>query len=333
MSPLKICFAGTPEFAAVQLAALLRSNHEVKAVYTQPDRPSGRGKLLKASAVKQLASEHQLTVYQPSSLKSDESLSVFRDLAPDLLIVVAYGLILPQAILDIPKFGCLNVHASLLPRWRGAAPIERAILCGDTKTGVTIMEMDAGLDTGRMLLKASVDITETDNRVDLESKLASAGQEALGQVLSDLPNYLKSAEAQDDDLSSYAAKVDKSEAVIDWHSPAEVINRQVRAFVGRFPAYCFLEQLEQANGGERMRVLECNVVDQYSLEKPSNREEKIGEIVQASKAGIIIRCNNSYLSILTLQFPGKNPMSFRDALNSRRDLFAVGRVLGEGAKE
>jgi len=221
MKKLRICFAGTPAFAAAQLQALLQAGHQVVAVYTQPDRPAGRGKKLQASPVKQVAQEHNLPVFQPSSLKPIEEAEALAALDIDLMIVVAYGLILPKTILEVPRLGCLNVHASLLPRWRGAAPIERALLAGDKVSGVTIMQMDEGLDTGAMLDRETVQIEASDNRIDLENKLQIAGQTALVRTLGDLEAYQSAAEAQNDEDSNYAAKLEKSEAFIDWRRSAD----------------------------------------------------------------------------------------------------------------
>ena len=216
MQELQICFAGTPAFAARHLQAILNSSHQVVAVFTQPDRPSGRGKVLSPGPVKQLALDNSVLVLQPKSLKSLEQQEILVGLGADLLVVVAYGLILPEPILQIPKLGCINVHASLLPRWRGAAPIERAILAGDKETGITIMQMDEGLDTGDMIHKTTVPIEANDGRPQLEEKLAKAGVEGLLHVLDNFSRLAPMAEKQDDTCSSYAHKVEKSEALIDW---------------------------------------------------------------------------------------------------------------------
>lgn len=313
MQPLRICFAGTPAFAAAHLEVLLAGPHSVVAVYTQPDRPAGRGNKLQPSAVKQLALAHNVPVAQPISLKPAEQHAAFADLKPDLLVVVAYGLILPQAILDIPRYGCINVHASLLPRWRGAAPIERALLAGDTVTGVTIMQMDAGLDTGAMLTIESVTIADTDTREDLETKLAVAGRTALQRTLENLENLQKNAEKQDDSSSTYASKLDKSEALIHWAQPARVIDRQIRAGVGRTPAYCFL-------GDQRLRILSARAVDAQVTAAP-------GTILDANKTEFRVACKDSQLAVHTVQLPGKTAMGIGDVLNSRADLFHPGTVL------
>ena len=235
---MKIIFAGTPEFAAVALDALLKTEHEIVAVYTQPDRKAGRGQKLTASAVKQLALAHDIAVYQPLHFKSstEEGLAAqaeLKALNADVMVVAAYGLILPQVVLDTPKYGCLNIHGSLLPRWRGAAPIQRAISTGDTETGVTIMKMAAGLDTGDMMYKTYCPIEATDTSASLHDKLAQQGAEATVKVLaseSTLQHYLDNREVQDEALTVYAYKLSKAEAQINWNSTAVQIDRNIRAF-------------------------------------------------------------------------------------------------------
>lgn len=313
MPKLRLCFAGTPAFAAAHLEVLLDSPHSVVAVYTQPDRPAGRGKKMQASAVKQLALAHGIPVKQPQSLKSAAEEQALAGLQPDLLIVVAYGLILPEAILAIPRYGCLNVHASLLPRWRGAAPIERALLAGDTETGVTIMQMDAGLDTGDMLTTETIPITDTDTRVDLEARLAEAGARALLRTLDNLPTLQANAVKQDDTRSTYANKLDKAEALIHWDQRAELISRQIRAGVGRTPAFCFLD-------GQRLRLLDATVLAEGTGAAP-------GTIVAADKSGLQIACLDSQLLVHTVQLAGKNAMGIGALLNSRPELFAPGTRL------
>lgn len=307
---MRICFAGTPAFAAAHLQALLKAGHHVTTVYTQPDRPAGRGKKLQASPVKQIALENKLPIFQPLSLRPIEEAESLNSLNIDLMVVVAYGLILPQSILDIPKLGCLNVHASLLPRWRGAAPIERALLAGDKESGVTIMQMDEGLDTGAMLNKEVVQIGANDNRIDLENKLQIAGQTALLRTLDDLENYQSHATIQDDEESSYAAKLDKSEALIDWRLSASEIDRQVRAGIGRNPAYAILND-------QRLRILEASV-------SPSNYSVEPGQIVENDKAHFMVSCGSGALTVNRVQLPGKNVATVKDISNSRPDFFAPG---------
>ena len=224
---MKIVFAGTPEFAARALAALYEAGHDIPLVLTQPDRPAGRGMTLQASPVKQLALSRGSEVFQPLTLKDEAAQEKLRLLAPDVMVVAAYGLILPQAVLDIPRHGCLNIHASLLPRWRGAAPIHRAILAGDAESGVCIMQMEAGLDTGPVLLSSSTPISAQDTSQTLHDKLAVQGAQLIVSALQRLP---LPAVAQPEAGVTYAAKLDKSEAPLDWRRPAAELDRQIRAF-------------------------------------------------------------------------------------------------------
>lgn len=310
MPSLRLVFAGTPAFAATHLQALLRTRHRVLAVYTQPDRPAGRGNQLVASPVKALAVAHDIPIFQPRTLKDAEAQQQLRQLHPDLLVVVAYGLLLPQAVLDIPVHGCINVHASLLPRWRGAAPIERALLAGDAETGVTIMRMDAGLDTGAMLYKTSVNIGPDDTRMSLEEKLAQLGVNALLHVLDNLADCLAHAEVQDSGLATYAAKLEKSEAQIDWTASATVIDRQIRAGIGRNPAYAIL-------GDQRVRVLAASPLALNSGKPP-------GTITDIQEGCLLVACGNGSLRIRELQLPGKNPASVAALLNAYRQLLYPG---------
>ena len=308
MKNLRICFAGTPAFAAAHLLALLKAGHHVVAVYTQPDRPAGRGKKLQASPVKKIALENMLPVFQPSSLRPLQEAESLALLNCDLMVVVAYGLLLPKAILDVPRLGCLNVHASLLPRWRGAAPIERALLAGDKVSGVTIMQMDEGLDTGAMLNKESVQISATDNRLNLEERLQIAGQAALIRTLGDLEKYQSKATVQNDEDSNYAAKVEKSEAFIDWRLSASEIDRQIRAGIGRNPAYTVLND-------QRLRILKGTVsVESYNA--------KPGQIVESEKSHFTVSCGSGALDIQRVQLPGKSPATVKDISNSRPELFS-----------
>lgn len=310
MHAYNIVFAGTPDFAAQHLRALLDSPHRIKGVYTQPDRAAGRGKQLQASAVKKLALEHGLQVYQPQSLRGVEDQQVLASLGADLIIVVAYGLILPQAVLDIPPLGCLNVHASLLPRWRGAAPIERALLAGDTQTGVTIMQMDKGLDTGAMLSKAIISIGNDDDRQSLETRLVQAGTKALLDSLAQLPFLRANAQTQDDSLSTYAAKLEKDEALINWNQSAVDINRTIRGGIGRNPAYCFLN-------GERVRIIKATPLAQ-------NHDSPLGTILEQGQDSLHVACKDSVLEVQMLQFPGKTTQTVAVLLNSRKEILAPG---------
>ncbi|WP_406665417.1 methionyl-tRNA formyltransferase [Gallaecimonas sp. GXIMD1310] len=311
MEKLRIIFAGTPDFAARHLAALLASHHQVVAVYTQPDRPAGRGKKLTASPVKQLAEQHQLPIQQPASLKSPEAQAVLRQYQADVMVVVAYGLILPQAVLDTPRLGCLNVHGSLLPRWRGAAPIQRAIWAGDSETGVTIMQMDKGLDTGAMLHKAALPITADDTSASLYNKLAELGPEALLYTLDRLTQL--TAQPQDDSLANYAQKLSKEEARIDWQLGAAQLERCVRAF-NPWPV-SFFEHQQQA-----IKVWAASCL-------PATSQARPGTIIASSKAGIDVATGDGVLRISQLQLPGKKAMAAADVLNARQEWFNEGVVL------
>ncbi|HCH5588812.1 TPA: methionyl-tRNA formyltransferase [Vibrio parahaemolyticus] len=310
---LRIVFAGTPDFAARHLAALLSSEHEVIAVYTNPDRPAGRGKKLAAPPVKQLALEHNIPVYQPESFKSDEAKQELADLNADLMVVVAYGMLLPQAVLDTPKLGCINVHGSILPRWRGAAPIQRSIWAGDAETGVTIMQMDIGLDTGDMLKIATLPIEATDTSASMYEKLAELGPEALIDCLADIAADKAVPVKQDDELANYAKKLSKEEARINWNDDATHIERCVRAF-NPWP----MSHFEAAENS--IKVWQSRVAEQTS-DKPA------GTIVQADKTGIYVATGNGVLVLEQLQVPGKKAMSVQDILNSRAAWFEVGTLL------
>ena len=313
-SSLRIIFAGTPDFAASHLSHLLASGeHELIAVYTQPDRPAGRGRQLSASPVKQLALDHGLTVFQPDSLKSSQAQAELAALNADLMIVVAYGLLLPQTVLDAPRLGCINVHASLLPRWRGAAPIQRAIEAGDPQTGVTIMQMDIGLDTGDMLLKAPCNISEDETTGSLHDKLAELGCPALMKTLSLLANGAAKPEQQDDTHTCYASKINKAEQIINWSEPAATLARKIRAF-NPFPiAYTTL-------GKDRIKI--------WQAEPSLDARGLAGAIIQSDKNGIVVGCGEGALRITHLQLPGGKALDVAAVMNSRADWFAVGVRLG-----
>ncbi|WP_373949238.1 methionyl-tRNA formyltransferase [Vibrio pomeroyi] len=310
---LRIVFAGTPDFAARHLAALLSSEHEVIAVYTQPDRPAGRGKKLTASPVKNIALENNIPVYQPENFKSDEAKQELADLNADIMVVVAYGLLLPQVVLDTPRLGCINVHGSILPRWRGAAPIQRSIWAGDKETGVTIMQMDIGLDTGDMLSIATLPIEATDTSASMYEKLAGLGPDALVECLSDIASGKAVAEKQDDELANYAKKLSKEEARINWSDDAAHIERCVRAF-NPWP----MSHFEAAQNS--IKVWQSRVAEQTS-DKPA------GTILQADKTGIYVATGQGVLVLEQLQVPGKKAMSVQDILNSRASWFEVGTQL------
>lgn len=286
---MKILFAGTPQFAATALEALLAQGHEVVAVLTQPDRPAGRGMKLTPSPVKQTALSHGLPVLQPLTLKQADIQQELAAYAADVMVVAAYGLILPQAVLDMPRFGCLNIHASLLPRWRGAAPIQRAILAGDAETGITIMQMDAGLDTGAMLLKKVCAIAPEDNAQTLHDKLAVLGAEAIVEVLPLVAAGALSAEKQDDSQATYAAKLSKSEARLDWDQDATSLVRAVRAY-HPFP-------VAQATVRETpVKIWQASV--------QSGRQGEPGLVLTVEPHGILVACGQGALLLEVLQRPG-----------------------------
>ncbi|MDD9212044.1 methionyl-tRNA formyltransferase [Aeromonas dhakensis] len=313
MNKLKLIFAGTPDFAARHLAALLSSDHEVVAVYTQPDKPAGRGQKLTASPVKELALAHDLPVYQPASLRKEEAQAELAALGADLMVVVAYGLILPKVVLDTPRLGCINVHGSLLPRWRGAAPIQRSIWAGDAETGVTIMQMDVGLDTGAMIRKMSCPIAADETSASLYDKLAELGPQALVDTIDAMAAGNIAAEAQDDALANYAEKLSKEEARIDWSMEAVTIERCIRAF-NPWPISWF-EVADQT-----IKVWQAEVITQ-------DHGQRAGTLLKADKQGIDVATGKGVLRLLTLQPPGKKAMSVTDLLNSRRDWFEPGTQL------
>lgn len=316
-SSLRIIFAGTPDFAASHLSYLLASGeHEIIAVYTQPDRPAGRGRQLSASPVKQLALNHKLAVFQPDSLKSAQAQAELAALNADLMIVVAYGLLLPQAVLDAPRLGCINVHASLLPRWRGAAPIQRAIEAGDPQTGVTIMQMDIGLDTGDMLHKAPCDIGANETSGGLHDKLAELGCPALVATVALLASGAAKPEQQDDADSCYARKINKAEQIINWAEPASALARKIRAF-NPFPiAYTTLDK-------DRIKIWQA---------APCAETGPTGTIIRSDKHGIVVGCGEGGLRITHLQLPGGKALDVAAIMNSRADWFAVGVRFGTDLK-
>lgn len=297
---MKIIFAGTPEFAASALAALIQTDHEIVAVYTQPDRKSGRGQKLTASAVKQLALENNLPVYQPLHFKAstEEGLAAQQALAAlgaDVMVVAAYGLILPQSILDTPKYGCLNIHGSLLPRWRGAAPIQRAIATGDTETGVTIMKMAAGLDTGDMIYKTHCPITAEDTSASLYEKLATQGAEAICAVLASeqkLQQYLEDREVQDEQFTVYAHKLSKAEAQIDWTKSAIELDRNIRAFN---PWPVAFTPLDETNN---LRVWNSQLSNIIA------KGQATGTVIEMDKQGVHVVCGEGVICLTSLQWPG-----------------------------
>lgn len=306
---LKLVFAGTPEFAAVALQALLASPHRVVAVYTQPDRPAGRGRQLKPSAVKALALQHGIAIEQPVSLKTAEAVNTLARYQADLMIVAAYGLILPPAVLATPRLGCLNIHASLLPRWRGAAPIQRAILAGDSHTGITIMQMDAGLDTGAMLLSKPLPIVAGMNAAQLHDQLAKLGASALLECIELLQHQHLLPQPQDDSQATYAKKLDKDEAWINWAQTASSLDRQIRAF-NPWP----VAQTKLAE--QIIRIWQAT---------PVAHSGAAGTILQTDKNGIIVACGEAALSLQRCQLPGGKPLGVAAILNGHAALFAPGK--------
>lgn len=319
---MKIIFAGTPEFAAYALAALINTNHEIVAVYTQPDRKAGRGQKITPSAVKLLAQEQNIPVFQPLHFKSstEEGLAAQAELKvlnADVMVVAAYGLILPQVVLDTPKYGCLNIHGSLLPRWRGAAPIQRAIATGDTETGVTIMKMAAGLDTGDMMFKTICPIEPTDTSASLHDKLAEQGAKAIVEVLKTeekLQHYLDIREVQNEALTVYAHKLSKAEAQINWALDAKQIDLNIRAFTPWPVAFIILDEKNN------LRVWHSE------LSTLSAKNAKIGEILAIDKHGVHVACaNNTVVMLTSLQWPGGKPLNALQIMQTQK--LNIGQIL------
>ena len=305
MMQLRIAFAGTPQFALPALRALLNSRHRVIGVLTQPDRPAGRGRELRASPVKLLAQEAHLPLAQPQTLKSPESREDLARWSPDVLVVVAYGLILPPPVLALPHLGCVNIHGSLLPRWRGAAPIQRALLAGDAETGVTIMQLDAGLDTGPMLLECRRPIGSHETAGDLHDALSELGAVALIEALDGLAAGTLKPRAQPAEGVSYAPKLEKAEAPLDWSASAIQLDRQVRAF-NPWPI------AETRMAGETLRVLQARVA------APTGTEAEPGTLLGLADDGLRVACGEGVLAVSALQRAGKRPVSAKDFANAVR---------------
>jgi methionyl-tRNA formyltransferase len=312
---MNIVFAGTPKFATAPLAALVDAGFTVSAVLTQPDRPAGRGRKPQPSPVKLLANRRGLTVLQPESLREAGIQHTLRALAPDLMVVVAYGLILPADVLEIPRHGCINIHASLLPRWRGAAPIQRALLAGDTGTGVTIIQMDRGLDTGAMLQRDECPIRPEDTAGSLHDKLAVLGARALIDVIGRIADGSLAGAPQDESLACYAAKIDKAEAALDWSRPAVELERRVRAF-NPWPV---ANTVLPPHG--RLRVWRAHV-----LAGKSTAGEGPGVLVHAGREGLDVATGAGILRLTEIQLAGGRPMPAGDFINAHA--VPVGTVLG-----
>lgn len=319
--PLNIIFAGTPDFAAKHLAALINSEHNVVAVYCPPDKPAGRGKKLTTCATKLLALEHGITVEQPNNFKAESDQHQLASYNADVMVVVAYGLLLPEVILNAPRLGCINVHGSILPKWRGAAPIQRALEAGDPQTGVTIMQMDKGLDTGAMILKATCDITSTDTSTSLYEKLAELGPIALIDTLALMGEEKHQAQPQDNNLATYAAKLDKNEAECHWQLSASELDRKIRAYIP-WPVAQFTFN-ENKNGKieqHRIRIWQASIVDNNCNAEP-------GVIIQADKHGLVVAAGEQALQLEVIQIPGKKAMPVADILNARGEWFVVGQSI------
>ena len=317
---MRIIFAGTPPFAAAFLTAILdEGEHDIVAVYTQPDRRSGRGKKLVPSAVKQIAENASIAVEQPVSLKDDNAQQQLKTYNADLMIVAAYGLLLPQTVLDTPKKGCINVHASLLPRWRGAAPIERAIVAGDHETGITIMKMELGLDTGDMLVKARCPILPEDTGQSLHDRLIEIGRPLLLSSLKEINSSNANGEIQNDADSTYAKKLDKTEALIDWNKNAIQLDREIRAFSFTIGSHSFYQ-------GQRIRVTQASIeaLAPNINGRPNDLNSKNGAIINVEKTGLIVKCETDLLRIEQLQIPGAKAMSVAALLNGKPDFFIAG---------
>lgn len=312
---LNIIFAGTPDFAAQHLAALINSQHNIVAVYCPPDKPAGRGKKLTACATKLLALEHDLPVEQPVNFKDVEDQQQLAQYNADVMVVVAYGLLLPEVILNAPRLGCINVHGSLLPKWRGAAPIQRALEAGDAKTGVTIMQMDKGLDTGAMILTAKCTIEDNDTSASLYEKLAQLGPKALIDTLALMATNVHKATSQDNNLATYAHKLDKAEAELNWQLSAVELDRKIRAYIP-WPVtqFTFVDANEKQH---RIRVW------QASTKKTANNET-VGTIISVDKKGIVVATNTGAICLEVLQLPNKKALPVQDILNGRADWFKVG---------
>ncbi|WP_448567585.1 methionyl-tRNA formyltransferase [Thalassotalea ganghwensis] len=316
--PLNILFAGTPDFAAQHLQALINSEHNVLAVYCPPDKPAGRGKKLTACATKELALANNLIVEQPVNFKEESEQEKLASYQADVMVVVAYGLLLPEVILNAPRLGCINVHGSILPKWRGAAPIQRAVEAGDAQTGVTIMQMDKGLDTGDMISTALCDITDQDTSASIYEKLAQLGPSALLDALTLMATGHYPRVPQNNEQASYAKKLDKAEAELDWQLSALTLQRKIRAYIPWPVAQITYHDENQTE--QRIRIWQASVSDQQSNSTP-------GTIVASSKNGIQVATADGVLTIEVMQLPGKKALPVSDILNSRGQWFTVGQSI------
>lgn len=308
----RLVFAGTPAFAAQCLDALIHAGHSVVAVYTQPDRPAGRGRHLSASPVKQLAQQHHIPVCQPLNFKSTEAVTELQAWQADLMIVVAYGLLLPPSVLSLPSRGCINVHASILPRWRGAAPIHRALLAGDQHTGITLMQMDQGLDTGDKLMTATLDVFPHDTSGTLHDRLAQLGSELLLSFLQQ-PKDTITAIKQDHSLATYAHKLHKEEGLINWNQSACAIDMQIRGLNPWPVAYSHYEDLT-------VRIWQASVIKQSPTEEP-------GSVIEISSQGLLIACKQDCLLLEQIQLPGKRRVPVKDILHGQHPFKAMQRFI------
>ena len=310
---MKIIYMGTPDFAVEALEALASSRHEVTAVFTQPDKPKGRGKAMQFTPVKEVALRENIPVYQPKKVRDPEVIQKIRELAPDVLVVVAFGQIIPQEILDIAPYGCINVHGSLLPKYRGAAPIQWAVIDGEKESGVTTMQMDAGLDTGDMLHKLSCPITAEDTSASLYNKLAELGPQGLLHTLHLLATGNAKPEVQDESLVSYAEKLSKEEARVDWTLSAAQLERCIRAFNPWPMSYIVIDD-------QPVKIWQATVIAKTANAEP-------GTILEATRQGIQVATGDGILNLISLQPAGKKAMSAQDLLNSRREWFVPGNRL------
>lgn len=313
MTSLKLVFAGTPAFTCPTLDALAASKHHLSALYTQPDRPAGRGRRMQASPAKQWAKAHDVPIYQPLSFKNKDDQDVLKALKPDVLVVIAYGLILPQAVLDIPRLGCINVHASLLPNWRGASPIQASLLHGDVETGVTIMQLDAGMDTGPMLTRATCKIPPDATANSLHDILAELAPAPLLETLDALAEGRAHPVAQQHEHASYAPKINKQDAVIDWSKPAINIERQIRAY-NPWP-------MARTHACEQtLRIHQARALPQTTDAEP-------GTILSLDTSGMLIATGENILHVKTIQFAGGKALSISDWLNARKSTLYAGLKL------